>query len=119
MRAREPGDQEALLGEIAALVELGRTTEARELSAQLERAEAPVNEAARRLHVEGKELKKQLKAFDAADVKGKQKIAKALQSYAGDRFFVLACSKDATASYLAGAVRRGETFSLYCNSWRH
>lgn len=47
---------------------------------QLERAEAPVNEAAKRLHVEGKELKKQLKAFDAADVKGKQKIAKTLGS---------------------------------------
>ncbi|MFO0556672.1 MAG: RNA polymerase sigma factor RpoD [Polyangiales bacterium] len=47
---------------------------------QLERAEAPVNEAAKRLHVDSRELKKQLKAFDAADVKGKQKIAKTLGS---------------------------------------
>jgi RNA polymerase primary sigma factor len=47
---------------------------------QLERAEAPVNEAAKRLQVDSRELKKQLKAFDAADVKGKQKIAKALGS---------------------------------------
>jgi RNA polymerase primary sigma factor len=46
----------------------------------LERAEAPVNEAAKRLHVDSRELKKQLKAFDAADVKGKQKIARELKA---------------------------------------
>lgn len=35
-----------------------------------------------------------------------QKIANALQSYVGDRFFVVESSKDATASFIAGAVRR-------------
>ncbi|MDP3275960.1 MAG: RNA polymerase sigma factor RpoD [Deltaproteobacteria bacterium] len=45
---------------------------------QLERAEAPINEASRRLAVDSKELKKQVKAFDLADVRAKQKIAKAL-----------------------------------------
>jgi RNA polymerase primary sigma factor len=45
---------------------------------QLERAEAPVSEAAKRLAVEPKELKKQLKAFEAADPRGRQKIARTL-----------------------------------------
>jgi RNA polymerase primary sigma factor len=45
---------------------------------QLERAEAPVTEAARRLGVEPKELKKQLRAFEGADGRTRQKISRAL-----------------------------------------
>ncbi len=44
---------------------------------QLERAEAPINEAAKRLNVDAKELKKQIKAFETADAKTRQKAAKA------------------------------------------
>jgi RNA polymerase primary sigma factor len=43
---------------------------------QLERAEAPINEAARRLNVDAKELKKQIKSFDTADTKSRLKAAK-------------------------------------------
>jgi len=45
---------------------------------QLERAEAPLNEASKRLGIEAKEIKKQIKALDAADPKGRAKIAKLL-----------------------------------------
>nr|BAL56266.1 RNA polymerase primary sigma factor RpoD [uncultured delta proteobacterium] len=45
---------------------------------QLERAEAPVTEAAKRLGVDPKELKKQLRTFEGADGRTRQKIARQL-----------------------------------------
>ena len=45
---------------------------------QLERAEAPVSEAAKRLAVDVRELKRQLRAVDGADTRTRQKIAKQL-----------------------------------------
>ncbi len=51
---------------------------------QLERAEAPVNEAAKRLGVETRELKKQLRGFEAADARTRQKIAKQFETNTKD-----------------------------------
>ena len=51
---------------------------------QLERAEAPVNEAAKRLGLEPKDLKKQLRVFEGADAKARMKTAKAFETTTGD-----------------------------------
>ena len=55
-------------------------TQLKRLIDQLERAEAPVTEAARRFGLEPRDLKKRLKEYDAADARRRSTMARGLKS---------------------------------------